>query len=95
MNLIKITFLLTCLTLLLVAMGSALGGQAVMLVALAVAGGMNLCSSWYSNKIILKNVPSPGSLGTGAFRLSWDAPLLCPIRQNPPSRSQDNEETGY
>lgn len=54
MNLIKITFLLTCLTLLLVAMGSAIGGQAGMLVAFAVACGMNFFSYWYSDKIILK-----------------------------------------
>ena len=48
MNLSKITFLLTSLTLLLVAMENAIGGQAGMFVALAVACGMNLFSSWYS-----------------------------------------------
>ena len=37
MNPIKTTFLLTCPTLLLVAMGSAVDGQAGMFVALAVA----------------------------------------------------------
>ncbi|MBE0596955.1 MAG: zinc metalloprotease HtpX [Desulfuromonadales bacterium] len=54
MNLIKITFLLTCLTLLLVAMGSAIGGQSGMLIAFAIACGMNFFSYWYSDKIILK-----------------------------------------
>jgi len=54
MNLLKITFLLTCLTLLLVAMGSAIGGQSGMLIAFALACGMNFFSYWYSDKIILK-----------------------------------------
>lgn len=54
MNLIKITFLLSCLTLLLVAMGSAIGGQSGMLIAFALACGMNFFSYWYSDKIILK-----------------------------------------
>jgi len=54
MNLLKMTFLLTCLTLLLVAMGSAIGGQSGMLIAFALACGMNFFSYWYSDKIILK-----------------------------------------
>lgn len=54
MNLLKITFLLSCLTLLLVAMGSAIGGQSGMLIAFALACGMNVFSYWYSDKIILK-----------------------------------------
>jgi predicted lipid-binding transport protein (Tim44 family) len=58
MNPIKTTFFLTGLTLLLVAMGSAVGGQTGMFVALAVACGMNLFSSWSSDKIIPKMYPS-------------------------------------
>jgi heat shock protein HtpX len=54
MNLLKITFLLTCLTLLLVAMGSAIGGQSGMFIAFGLACGMNFFSYWYSDKIILK-----------------------------------------
>lgn len=54
MNLLKITFLLTCLTLLLVAMGSAIGGQSGMLIAFALACGINFFSYWHSDKIILK-----------------------------------------
>lgn len=54
MNLLKITFLLSCLTLLLVAMGGAIGGQSGMLIAFALACGMNFFSYWYSDKIILK-----------------------------------------
>lgn len=54
MNRIKTTFLLTCLTLLLVAMGSAIGGRSGMIIAFVIAGGMNFFSYWYSDKIILK-----------------------------------------
>lgn len=54
MNRIKTTFLLTCLTLLLVAMGSAIGGQSGMIIAFLIAGGMNFFSYWYSDKIVLK-----------------------------------------
>jgi len=54
MNTLKTTFLLTCLTLLLVAMGSAIGGQSGMIIAFVIAGGMNFFSYWYSDKIVLK-----------------------------------------
>lgn len=54
MNRIKTTFLLTCLTLLLVAMGSAMGGRSGMIIAFVIAGGMNFFSYWYSDKIVLK-----------------------------------------
>ncbi len=54
MNTLKTTFLLTCLTLLMVAMGNAIGGQAGMLIAFVIAGGMNFFSYWYSDKIVLK-----------------------------------------
>ncbi len=54
MNRIKTTFLLTCLTLLLVAMGSAIGGKSGMIIAFLIAGGMNFFSYWYSDKIVLK-----------------------------------------
>jgi len=51
---LKITFLLTSLTLLFVAMGTAIGGQSGMVIAFAIACGMNFFSYWYSDKIILK-----------------------------------------
>jgi heat shock protein HtpX len=54
MNHIKTTLLLTCLTLLLVAMGGAIGGQSGMIIAFLIAGGMNFFSYWYSDKIVLK-----------------------------------------
>lgn len=54
MNTLKITFFLTCLTLLLIAMGGAIGGQSGMIVAFLIAGGMNFFSYWYSDRIVLK-----------------------------------------
>jgi len=54
MNRIKTTFLLTCLTLLLIAMGGAIGGRSGMIIAFVIAGGMNFFSYWYSDKIVLK-----------------------------------------
>lgn len=54
MNRIKTTLLLTCLTLLLIAMGSAIGGRSGMLIAFVLAGGMNFFSYWYSDRIVLK-----------------------------------------
>ncbi|MBW2476885.1 MAG: zinc metalloprotease HtpX [Deltaproteobacteria bacterium] len=54
MNSFKTVFLLTCLTLLLVAMGNLIGGQSGMIVAFLIAGGMNFFTYWYSDKIVLK-----------------------------------------
>jgi len=54
MNRIKTALLLTCLTLLLVAMGKAIGGQSGMILALFIAGVTNFFSYWHSDKIILK-----------------------------------------
>ncbi len=54
MNRIKTTFLLTCLTLLLIAMGGAIGGQGGVIIAFVIAGAMNFFSYWYSDKIVLK-----------------------------------------
>lgn len=54
MNRVKTTFLLTCLTLLLVLMGQAIGGQTGLIIAFVLAAGMNFFSYWYSDKIVLK-----------------------------------------
>ncbi len=54
MNRIKTTLLLTTLTLLFIAIGSALGGQSGMIIAFLLAGAMNFFSYWYSDKIVLK-----------------------------------------
>lgn len=54
MNLLKTTFLLTALTLLLMFVGKAIGGNGGMMMALIMAGVMNLVSYWFSDKIVLK-----------------------------------------
>ncbi len=54
MNRFKTTILLTCLTLLLVAMGSAIGGRTGMIFAFFMACAMNFFSYWFSDKIVLK-----------------------------------------
>jgi len=51
---LKTTFLLSLLTLLMVAMGSAMGGRSGMVFAFTMALGMNFFSYWFSDKIVLK-----------------------------------------
>jgi len=53
-NILKTTFLLSLLTILLVAMGGAVGGQGGMIVAFLMAAVMNFGSYWFSDKIVLK-----------------------------------------
>jgi heat shock protein HtpX len=52
-NTFKTAFLLTGLTLLLMAIGGYFGGQRGMLTALIIAGGMNFVSYFFSDKIAL------------------------------------------
>src|ERR1043165_10009256 len=52
-NTFKTAFLLTALTLLLMALGRAFGGQNGMLLALVIAGLMNFISYFFSDKIAL------------------------------------------
>ncbi len=52
-NTFKTAFLLTALTLLLMALGRAFGGQNGMLLALVIAGVMNFISYFFSDKIAL------------------------------------------
>src|SRR5882757_8665564 len=52
-NAFKTAFLLTALTLLLMALGRAFGGQNGMLLALIIAGVMNFVSYFYSDKLAL------------------------------------------
>jgi heat shock protein HtpX len=54
MNRLKTTLLLSLLTVLMVLMGSAIGGQTGMVVAFLIALTMNFVSYWYSDKIVLK-----------------------------------------
>ena len=53
-NQFKTAFLLTVLTLLIVAIGGMFGGKSGMIIALVLAGGMNFFSYWFSDKIVLK-----------------------------------------
>ena len=53
-NNFKTTLLLALLTVLLVLMGSAIGGQSGMVIAFFIALAMNFASYWYSDKIVLK-----------------------------------------
>jgi heat shock protein HtpX len=53
-NILKITFLLSLLTILLVAMGGTAGGQGGMIVAFLLAAAMNFGFYWFSDKIVLR-----------------------------------------
>ncbi len=53
MNTLRTFFLLTVLTLGLVAVGGMIGGQGGALIALILAGVMNLGSYWFSDKIVI------------------------------------------
>ena len=54
LNQFKTVLLLSLLTVLMILMGNAIGGQAGMLVAIVLAAGMNFFSYWFSDKIVLK-----------------------------------------
>ena len=54
MNRLKTTFLLSLLTVLMVFMGSALGGTTGMVFAFFMACAMNFFSYWFSDKLVLK-----------------------------------------
>ena len=54
MNRFKTAVLLTSLTLLMVAMGSAIGGRGGMFFAFFMACAMNIFSYWFSDKIVLR-----------------------------------------
>jgi heat shock protein HtpX len=54
MNTLRTIFLLTVLTLGLVVIGGMIGGQQGALIALVLAGIMNLGSYWFSDKIVIK-----------------------------------------
>jgi heat shock protein HtpX len=53
-NLLKTAVLMAAITALFMAIGSVLGGQQGMLIALIVALGMNFFSYWFSDKLVLK-----------------------------------------
>src|ERR1700741_3291987 len=53
-NMLKTAVLMAAITALFMAIGSLLGGQQGMVVALIVALGMNFFSYWFSDKLVLK-----------------------------------------
>ncbi len=53
-NGIKTTILLTLLTVFILWIGNLLGGRSGMIIALFLAGGVNLFSYWFSDKVVLK-----------------------------------------
>lgn len=53
-NTLKTTLLLSLLTMLLIFMGGAIGGQGGMIVAFLMAAVMNFGSYWFSDKIVLR-----------------------------------------
>lgn len=54
MNRLKTTLLLSLLTVMMVMMGSAIGGKTGMVFAFFMAAAMNLFSYWFSDKIVLR-----------------------------------------
>ena len=53
-NMLKTAVLMAAITALFMALGAMLGGRTGMMVALAVALGMNFFSYWFSDKLVLK-----------------------------------------
>lgn len=53
MNMLKTLMLMTGMTVILVLIGNQMGGQQGMVMALIMAGGMNLITYWFSDKIAL------------------------------------------
>lgn len=101
MNRMKTTLLLTCLTLLMVAMGSAIGGKSGMIMAFFIACAMNVFSYWFSDKIVLKmygaqeitEMENPAFYGM-VRRLAFQANLPMPRVYIIPSESPNAFATG-
>jgi len=101
MNRFKTTLLLTCLTLLMVTMGSAIGGSTGMVFAFLMACAMNFFSYWFSDKIVLKmyGAREVGEADHPAFhslvrRLAAQAGLPMPRVYIIPSESPNAFATG-
>jgi len=98
---LKTTFLLSLLTVLMVAMGSAMGGRSGMVMAFTMALGMNVFSYWFSDKIVLKmyGAQEIGEQDHPAFygmvrRLAQNAGLPMPKVYIIPSQSPNAFATG-
>lgn len=101
MNRFKTTLLLTSLTLLMIAMGSAIGGRGGMYIAFIMALGMNVFSYWFSDKIVLSmyGAQEIGEQDHPAFygmirRLAIQAQLPMPKVYIIPSESPNAFATG-
>lgn len=101
MNRLKTTFLLSLLTVLMVIMGSAIGGRTGMVFAFFMAAGMNFFSYWFSDKIVLKmyGAQEIGEHENPAFygmvrRLALQAGLPMPKVYIIPSESPNAFATG-
>ncbi|HJV34067.1 zinc metalloprotease HtpX [Geomonas sp.] len=101
MNRLKTAVLLTALTLLMVALGSAIGGRGGMMFAFVMACGMNLFSYWFSDKIVLRmygaqeitEMENPGFYGM-VRKLSLQAGIPMPKVYIIPSDSPNAFATG-
>jgi heat shock protein HtpX len=101
MNRLKTTFLLSLLTVLMVLMGSAIGGKTGMVFAFFMAAAMNFFSYWFSDKIELKmyGAQEIGEHDNSAFfgmvrRLAIQAGLPMPKVYIIPSESPNAFATG-
>jgi heat shock protein HtpX len=100
-NRLKTTLLLALLTVLMVLVGSAIGGQTGMVVAFLMALAMNFFSYWFSDKIVLKmyGAQEVGEHDHPAFygmvqRLATQAGLPMPRVYIIPSESPNAFATG-
>jgi heat shock protein HtpX len=101
MNRLKTTLLLSLLTVLMVLMGSAIGGKSGMVMAFFLAAAMNFFSYWFSDKIVLKmyGAQEIGEYDHPAFygmirRLALQAGLPMPKVYVIPSESPNAFATG-
>ncbi|MSM38499.1 MAG: zinc metalloprotease HtpX [Geobacter sp.] len=101
MNQLKTTLLLSLLTVLMVLMGSAIGGKTGMVFAFCMALAMNFFSYWFSDKIVLKmyGAQEIGENDHPAFygmirRLALQAGLPMPKVYIVPSESPNAFATG-
>lgn len=101
MNTLRTALLLTALTLLLVFMGSAVGGRAGMLTAFCFAAAMNFGAYWFSDKLVLRmygarevQEPEAPVLHRTVRRLTAQAGLPMPRVYIIPSESPNAFATG-
>jgi heat shock protein HtpX len=84
-NLMKTAILMAAITALFMAIGSLMGGQTGMMLALAVAVAMNFFSYWFSDKMVLKmynaqEVDATSRRSSTAWCRSWRSAPACRCR---------------